>query len=430
MNLHLGISFFLFLWYFNLVGFSRKGKVIIMAKKENEELSKSKTKRDERRKEVKKEKRHKLVTRIIGIVIAVAIVGALAVAIGFNIYKVAIRTTSSSDFSANLTEQGFIDGVNAEDYITLADYESLVIPKDEVAATTEEVDENIQSSLEANKEISTDSTLTIADGDKVNIDYVGTINGEEFEGGSSDGAGYDLTIGSGSFIDDFEEQLIGHKPGEKVTVEVTFPTDYSSADLAGQDASFAVTIHGIYVTPELTDEFVQEHFSDVASSADEYRAYLENNYYEQHLEEYLDNFVIDNSTVNSYPKSYLKTLKSLIKYNDEYTLSYYNQMFSQYGVDTYENVWDTRDGIENEVDYEHELTTRAKDSAKEAMVYQAIFQKAGLTMDMDTYLAEMTEENGEDYVTSMQETYGTGYMAQSRIKELVMDYLMENANVQ
>lgn len=400
------------------------------AKKETEELSKSKSKRTERRKEVAKEKRHKLVSRIIGIVISAAAIGALAVIIVFQVYKAAIRTTSSSDFSNGLTDEGLIDGVNAQDYITLADYESLVIPMEEVAATDDEVNADINASLESYTELVEDNTLTIADGDEVNIDYVGTIDGEEFDGGNSNGEGYDLTIGSGTFIDDFEEQLIGHKPGEEVTVEVTFPDDYSNADLAGKDASFAVTIHGIYIVPELTDELVQEYFSDIASSASEYRAYVENSYYEEHLEDYLDNYIIDNSTVNSYPKNYLKILKSLIKYNDEYTLNYYNQMFAQYGVSTYENVWETRDGIENETDYEHELTTRAKDSAKDALVYQAIFVKAGLTMDMDAYLEEIAAENGEDTVTTMKETYGIGYMAQARIKELVIDYLMENAVVE
>ncbi|MGH2152888.1 FKBP-type peptidyl-prolyl cis-trans isomerase, partial [Enterococcus faecalis] len=81
------------------------------------------------------------------------------------------------------------------------------------------------------------------DGDEVNIDFVGTIDGVEFEGGNSNGAGYNLTIGSNSFLVDFEQQLIGHKPGENLTVEATFPEDnQNDATVAGKDASFAVTI--------------------------------------------------------------------------------------------------------------------------------------------------------------------------------------------
>ena len=98
--------------------------------------------------------------------------------------------------------------------------------------------------------LSTDTSLTIADGDTVNIDYVGTIDGIEFDGGSTDGQGTDLVIGSGSYIDDFEEQLIGAHPGDTVDVNVTFPEDYGVEDLNGQDALFEVTINGIYQDSE------------------------------------------------------------------------------------------------------------------------------------------------------------------------------------
>ena len=93
---------------------------------------------------------------------------------------------------------------------------------------------------------STDTSLTIEDGDTVNIDYVGSIDGVEFEGGSTNGAGTDLTIGSGLYIDDFEEQLIGAHPGDSVEVNVTFPDDYQQEDLQGKEALFQVTINGIY----------------------------------------------------------------------------------------------------------------------------------------------------------------------------------------
>lgn len=93
---------------------------------------------------------------------------------------------------------------------------------------------------------STDTSLTIEDGDTVNIDYVGSIDGVEFEGGSTNGAGTDLTIGSGLYIDDFEEQLIGAHPGDSLEVNVTFPDDYQQEDLQGKDALFQVTINGIY----------------------------------------------------------------------------------------------------------------------------------------------------------------------------------------
>ena len=92
----------------------------------------------------------------------------------------------------------------------------------------------------------TDNSLTVADGDKVNIDYTGYIDGTAFSGGSTNGNGADLTIGSGTYIDDFEDQLIGAHPGDQVTVNVTFPDTYNNSDLAGKDAEFDVTVNGIY----------------------------------------------------------------------------------------------------------------------------------------------------------------------------------------
>lgn len=401
-----------------------------MAKKETEELSKSKAKREERQKEIAKAKKQKLISKIITIIVVAVFIGVFAVAIGFNIYKAAIRTTSSTDFSACLTDEGLIEGADTTSAVALADYENLVVPMSEVAATAEEVDSDIQSTLASHEELKEDSSIVIETGDTVHIDYVGSIDGVEFEGGNSNGEGYDLEIGSGSFIDGFEDQLIGHTPGEEVTVTVTFPDDYSSTDLAGKEAEFAVTIHGVYVTPELTDEFVQANYADVASTVDEYRKSIEDNYYRQHLEEYLHNFIIENSTINSYPNDYVKNLKSTTKYNDEYTFDYYNQMYTQYGLEGYQNLWETREGINNEIDYEKELTDRAKEAAAQALIYQAIYEKAGLSVNFDEVVAEITELNGEEYVTSMKETYGQGYMIQAEIQETVLDYLADNANVQ
>ena len=131
---------------------------------------------------------------------------------------------------------------------------SIVTPTPEVteeATTTPEVTEAAEATTtpeatEAAEKLNTDSSLEVKDGDTVNIDYVGKIDGEAFDGGSTDGSGTDLVIGSGSYIDDFEDQLIGSHPGDKVEVTVTFPDDYQATDLAGKEAVFDVTVNGIY----------------------------------------------------------------------------------------------------------------------------------------------------------------------------------------
>lgn len=362
-------------------------------------VSKSKAKREARRKQVRKEKREANIARITGIAVAAVIVLGILLAVGRQLYIMAIRTTPSTDYSAGLTDDGRIENADMAAMLDLADYMNISVPEDEVAATEEEVEDEITSTLESYKELNADENLEIADGDEVNIDFVGTVDGVEFDGGNSGGAGYDLTIGSGSFVDDFEQQLIGHKPGEEVTVEVTFPEDYSE-ELAGQDAVFAVTVNGIMTTPELTDDFVAENLADTegVSTAAEYRAKVEDDFYQEHLRDYLTEYVLENSTVNTFPDKYVKATKAVLKNED-----------SSYGME-----------MEDEIAYEKELTQRAEEMVKEAMVYQAVFEDAGLSFDADAYYAEQVETMGEEYA----EMQGAGYLAQSEIKQMAIDYLV------
>lgn len=103
-------------------------------------------------------------------------------------------------------------------------------------------------SSEDSSESSLDTTegLEAKDGDKVNIDYTGYLDGEAFDGGSTDGAGADLELGSDTYIDGFEEGIVGHKVGETFDLNLTFPENYGNSDLAGKDVVFTVTLNGIY----------------------------------------------------------------------------------------------------------------------------------------------------------------------------------------
>ncbi len=99
----------------------------------------------------------------------------------------------------------------------------------------------------AQTQLQSEKELAIENGDKVNIDFVGSVDGVEFENGNTNEKGVDLVIGSGSMIDDFEEQLIGAHPGDTVDVYVTFPDEYEKDEkLEGKEALFKVTINGIY----------------------------------------------------------------------------------------------------------------------------------------------------------------------------------------
>ena len=184
-------------------------------KKENRKMAQERRAKERRKKELKRK-----ISKIIVIVLPLIAVIALIIAI--------IMTSDSSDSGSGsdntTTESDSGTENNAEDTSDTGD-------NSDNADTTS---------------YSTDTSLTIEDGDTVNIDYVGSIDGVEFDGGNTQGQGTDLTIGSGRYIDDFEEQLIGAHPGDEVEVTVTFPEDYGNEELNGKEAVFDVTVNGIY----------------------------------------------------------------------------------------------------------------------------------------------------------------------------------------
>lgn len=142
--------------------------------------------------------------------------------------------------------------------ITLGKYLGVTVTKIDTSVSDEEVDEEVERQRKSNARTITIEDRAIADGDTAVIDFEGFVDGEAFEGGK--GENYPLEIGSHSFIDTFEEQLIGKNSGEEVEVNVTFPEEYQAEDLAGKPALFKVKIHEIkgQELPELDDEFAQD----------------------------------------------------------------------------------------------------------------------------------------------------------------------------
>ena len=170
---------------------------------------------------------------------------------------------------------------DVKDYVTLMDdYMNLSVELDSDYAVTEEaVNDYIQNSVLPYYPVYTkgDKT-TVESGDVVNIDYTGTLNGEAFDGGSD--TGYNLEIGSGQFIDGFEDGLIGANVGESRDLNLTFPEDYPSADMAGQAVVFHVTVNGIMNAADATldtvdDAYVAQNFSTYGlSTVDDMNAYF------------------------------------------------------------------------------------------------------------------------------------------------------------
>lgn len=153
--------------------------------------------------------------------------------------------------------------------VTLGQYKGLEYDEKPVEVTDEDLEQELKKVQEQNARTITVEDRAIANGDIAVIDFTGSVDGEEFEGGK--GEDYELVIGSHSFIDTFEDQLIGKNTGDEVEVNVTFPEDYQVADLAGKPALFKVVIKAIKTKeiPELDDEFA----SDVSDfdTLDEYK---------------------------------------------------------------------------------------------------------------------------------------------------------------
>ena len=147
--------------------------------------------------------------------------------------------------------------------VKLGDYKGMSVPKQDTEVSDADVDAELENKRQEQAELVLKEDEPAANGDTVVIDYVGTVDGEKFDGGSADN--YSLELGSGSFIPGFEDQLVGHKADEDVDVKVTFPEDYHAKNLAGKEAVFNVKIHEVKEKqlPELDDEFAKDVDEDV-----------------------------------------------------------------------------------------------------------------------------------------------------------------------
>ena len=156
--------------------------------------------------------------------------------------------------------------------VTLGEYKGLEVDKISTRVTQKEIEEKLKEEAEKNARTVTVEDRAVENGDEVIMDFEGFVDGEAFEGGK--GENYPLTIGSGSFIPGFEEQLIGAETEKEVEVKVTFPEDYHAEELKGKDAVFKCTVHEIKAKelPEIDDEFAAE--VSEFDTLDEYKAEL------------------------------------------------------------------------------------------------------------------------------------------------------------
>jgi trigger factor len=337
-------------------------------------------------------------------------------------------SSSESDVVSSVyTEDDLVDDtateLNVLDYVELCDYMGMEMTMD----VDEVTDDDVQSYIESTAIELTAEDAAVADGDTAVIDYVGTLDGEAFDGGTA--SGYELEIGSDTFIDGFEDGLIGVQKGETVELNLTFPDEYSNEDLAGQAVVFTVTVNAIKRVPDsesLTDEWFAANtaYTSLAEYQAQVRVDLEQD--AQDTAQYtlesdaLDN-VINNSTVTKY-------FKSMVEDGESQYESYVTTYASYYGMDL--DSFLEAQGMSND-DYEETKAKQGISYATAYMIIKAIAQLEGLTTEDVEYQNILSDVAAQYSMTadSLSSVYGEDVVEASVMSEYVMEYLADNANV-
>ena len=336
-------------------------------------------------------------------------------------------------YSAALDENGYFTGVRALDYVTLpADYKALSVSAADVQVTDDELQTNLDYILSQFAETEQDTESTIQNGDSVNIDYVGSVDGIEFTGGNTNGQGTTVTAGSTQYVDDFLTQIIGHKPGETFDVVVTFPDGYNDSTdangdpikLAGQEAVFSVTINYIAksVTPELTDEFISKNIDPkYGSTVEEFKDTVRKDVADANLEKYVTNYLTQNAVyADELPEA-------VTEYSSMMVLNYYcgyasakNQTLTQF---IQENL--DADSIQALLDNNKEAIDN---QAKRFLLYQALAEDQGLDCTDDDVKAYFEDLGTTDY-SDYQNFYGTNYLRMNAVGDKAFNNILANVTV-
>ena len=308
--------------------------------------------------------------------------------------------------------------------VTLGEYKGITVKKTIEPVTDEDVEKEIQTALEDYPvEV---NNRSVQEGDTVDIDYVGRIDGEEFEGGSDQGAL--LKIGSGQFIEGFEDGLIGASKGETRVLELTFPDNYTE-DLAGKAVEFTVTVNAIKEPLEdPNDEWVAANIEGYYT-VDEYKAGIrseqeENN--KQTAEEQMRytswTTVVDGCTINEYPDTLVEMGKKLYTQQAETYAKYAGMELKQFIESS---------GITQE-EFDANAEEYGKDVAAQSLVNQAICNAEGYAIGDDAYkeaLNNMLTEYGcteEELISA----YGQDNVEQSIMMNRVIQLILDNAVVE
>lgn len=307
-------------------------------------------------------------------------------------------------YSQGLTAEGRWEGVRALDYVTLPeDFAAIPLKKADIEPTEEDIQSLWDNLLESNRIQQPVTGRAAEEGDIANIDYSGTVDGVVFTGGTAEG--YDLTLGSGTFIPGFEEQIVGHNIGDSFDVTVTFPDDYGDSTdeagntitLSGKEAVFRVTLNSLAVSvlPEATDAWVEENFgaSNDLHTVAELDQYFHDNLYTSNLTNAVVDYLTENSQVSSIPDV-------VRNYQVCSQLSYYNSYASMFGYETLDEFLSGFMGYDNADALLADTEQDVLNSCNQLLIFQAVAESLELAptdAELEAY-ASYTESMGEGYV--------------------------------
>ncbi len=313
--------------------------------------------------------------------------------------------------------------------VELGDYTSLEVNKEVGEVEKADIERRIQEILEQHASTSKINKGTVKDGDTVNIDYVGKVDGVAFEHGTA--KDQNLTIGSHSYIEGFESGLIGAKVGTTVTINVTFPKDYNSEELKGKAATFDVTINyieGKKKIPKWTDGFVRSisDYETTKEYEDQIRVELE-----QQLEQVEENTLEANILTKLVEIGTFKEIpKELVEARSNSMISYYKDYAKQNKMQ-YE-VFLNQTFQMTEEQFNEQVNLTSENSVKQTLVAYAVAEKENLIPegeDRANAEAEIAKQYNVSSVEEFAKMYGDDYALQLVIRNAVIDFIKQNAKI-
>ena len=338
--------------------------------------------------------------------------------------KVAMLLTGVMAVSLLMTGCQSTKGLE-NDNIKISVYKGVEVDKVDKPSevTDDDVNTQIQSVLDENATTKEVTDRAVKKGDTATIDFVGKMNGKAFDGGSS--TDYPLEIGSNSFIEGFEDSIIGHKIGDTFDWNGKFPENYGSSDLAGKDVTFTITVKSISKknTPKLTDKLVKK-VSKKSKTVKEYKEEVKKSLEEDNEKTYNDTLqqaawqkVLDNTKVKKYPEKDVKKIEDSL-------ISQYKSVAKAYNM-SYDDLIKQQMGTTVEK-FEKQVTKAAKSSVKQTLVTKAIADKENIKLDDETYKTELkkiADAYGYDSVKALKKAASKSELKEIALNDLVKEWL-------